>query len=90
MREEVFKGAETLFTDINPYPLDRPVSLSIISWIPSIFKAKNSPDENTGRINLRTLKVDAGPDLAEGLKDSSKHFFGDVEVQRPHVQTHRP
>lgn len=40
MRCDLFKQAKTLITDINPYPLDRPVSLSIISWIPSIFKAK--------------------------------------------------
>lgn len=35
-----FERAEAWVTDMNPYPLDRPVSLSIISWIPSIFKAK--------------------------------------------------
>lgn len=35
-----FKRAEAWITDMNPYPLDLPVSLSIISWIPSIFKAK--------------------------------------------------
>lgn len=50
------------------------------------LKSKNTPDENAGRINLRVVKVES--DLAKGLKDSSEHFFGDVEVQRPHIQTH--
>lgn len=52
------------------------------------LKSKNTPDENTGRINLSIVKVEPEADLAKGLKDSSEHFFGDVEVQRPHIQTH--
>lgn len=32
---------DDLITDMKPYPLDLPVSLSIISWIPSIFKKQN-------------------------------------------------
>lgn len=35
-------NTDTLITDMKPYPLDRPVSLSIISWIPSIFENKNN------------------------------------------------
>jgi len=34
------KQQQLQVTDMKPYPLDRPVSLSIMSWIPSIFGNK--------------------------------------------------
>lgn len=42
---------------MKPYPLDRPVSLSIISWIPSIFEDKNTPIQKNCKVMTASMKL---------------------------------
>lgn len=79
---------DAFITEMKPYPLERPVSLSIINWIPSIFKRQTKHPVKFLKFKFK-YRSRVASDLSERLEDSSQHLLGDVEVQRSHVESHR-